>query len=158
MKRFVAFFLCLLILPATLADGAPTLAGEVLSGMMERAGAADVQAWLDHADEGDEWTVIALRQSGTEYDISAYRQRLEEYLAGTVVRSASTRLKYAFALLAVGGDGELIARLAEVDTLGLFSFVPFEQLLVPMVCTFAGAGFFVGIVGSWTSIRKFMNV
>ena len=27
-----------------------------------------------------------------------------------------------------------------------------------LVCTFAGAGFFVGIVGSWTSIRKFMNV
>jgi len=27
-----------------------------------------------------------------------------------------------------------------------------------MVCVFAGAGLFVGIVGSWTSIRKFMNV
>ena len=56
------------------------------------------------------------------------------------------------------GYNSLIARLATVDTLGLFNFVPFETLLVPMVCTFAGAGFFVGIVGSWTSIRKFMNV
>lgn len=125
MKRFVAFFLCLLILPAALADGAPTLAGEVLSGMLERAGAADVQAWLDHANVGDEWTVIALRQSGTEYDFSAYRQRLEEYLAGTAVRSASTRLKYAFALLAVGGDGELVARLAEesVGQQGVMSWI-----------------------------------
>ena len=52
----------------------------------------------------------------------------------------------------------LIEKLAEVDTLKLFSFVPFTELLVPMVCTFASAGFFVGIVGSWTSIRKFMNV
>ena len=44
------------------------------------------------------------------------------------------------------------------DTLQLFNFVPFQQLLVPMIVTFAAAGLFVGIVGSWTSIRKFMNV
>ncbi|MBQ3530271.1 MAG: permease-like cell division protein FtsX [Oscillospiraceae bacterium] len=52
----------------------------------------------------------------------------------------------------------LVNRLAEVDTLKLFSFVPFVQLLKPMVATFAGAGLFVGVVGSWTSIRKFMDV
>ncbi len=52
----------------------------------------------------------------------------------------------------------LMSRLAVVDTLKLFSFVPFETLLVPMVATFAAAGLFVGIVGSWTSIRKFMDV
>ena len=52
----------------------------------------------------------------------------------------------------------LVIRIEEVDTLKLFSFVPFTQLLTPMVATFAAAGLFVGIVGSWTSIRKFMNV
>ena len=52
----------------------------------------------------------------------------------------------------------LVNRLAEIDTLKLFSFVPFVQLLKPMVATFAGAGLFVGVVGSWTSIRKFMDV
>ena len=52
----------------------------------------------------------------------------------------------------------LLVRLEQVDTLKLFSFVPFEQLLIPMVITFAAAGLFVGIVGSWTSIRKFLNV
>ncbi len=52
----------------------------------------------------------------------------------------------------------LLARLGEVDTLQLFHFVPFEELLIPMVATFAAAGLFVGIVGSWTSIRKFMDV
>ena len=52
----------------------------------------------------------------------------------------------------------LLVWLEEVDTLKLFSFVPFEQLLVPMVGTFAAAGLFVGIVGSWTSIRKFLDV
>ncbi len=52
----------------------------------------------------------------------------------------------------------LVTRLAEVDTLKLFSFVPFAELLQPMVATFAFAGLFVGVVGSWTSIRKFMDV
>ena len=52
----------------------------------------------------------------------------------------------------------LVQRLAELDTLKLFNFAPFVELLQPMVATFAAAGLFVGIVGSWTSIRKFMDV
>ena len=52
----------------------------------------------------------------------------------------------------------LVNRLANVDTLKLFSFVPFSQLLWPMVATFMAAGLFVGVVGSWTSIRKFLDV
>ena len=52
----------------------------------------------------------------------------------------------------------LVQRVASVDSLHLFSFVPFQELLIPMVMTFAAAGLFVGIVGSWTSIRKFMDV
>ena len=52
----------------------------------------------------------------------------------------------------------LVLRLEAVDTLKLFSFVPFSELLWFMVATFVSAGLFVGIVGSWTSIRKFMDV
>ena len=53
----------------------------------------------------------------------------------------------------------MLQQLDTVDTLKkLFTFVPFEQLLLPMVITFFGAGLFVGVVGSWTSIRKFLNV
>ena len=52
----------------------------------------------------------------------------------------------------------LVARIAEVDSLKLFNFVPFQELLIPMVVTFAAAGMFVGIVGSWSSIRRFMDV
>ena len=52
----------------------------------------------------------------------------------------------------------LVTKINAVDTLQLFSFVPFDNLLVPMVVVFMGAGMFVGIIGSWTSIRKFMNV
>jgi len=53
----------------------------------------------------------------------------------------------------------LVNRLKAEDTmLGLFNFVPFTELLWPMILTFTAAGMVVGIVGSWTSIRKFMDV
>ena len=52
----------------------------------------------------------------------------------------------------------LVNRLAEADALKLFNFVPFDVLLRPMVFTFAAAGLLVGVVGSWSSIRKFMDV
>ena len=54
----------------------------------------------------------------------------------------------------------LVEKLATVDTLHLFKFVPFTQpeLMQTMIVTFFAAGLFVGIVGSWTSIRKFMDV
>lgn len=40
----------------------------------------------------------------------------------------------------------------------LFHFVSFKDLMLPMIAVFLSAGMFVGIVGSWTSIRKFMDV
>ena len=52
----------------------------------------------------------------------------------------------------------LIDRIHEVDALNLFNFVPFTELLIPMIATFGACGLFVGILGSWTSIRKFLDV
>ena len=52
----------------------------------------------------------------------------------------------------------MVMKISEVDALQLFKFVAFEELLIPMIVTFVAAGMFVGIVGSWTSIRKFLNV
>ena len=63
----------------------------------------------------------------------------------------------AFGLLWLLYDA-LLGRMASVDTLQLLEFVPFQELLLPMISTFCAAGLFVGIVGSWTSIRKFMDV
>ena len=63
----------------------------------------------------------------------------------------------AFGLEWVGYDA-LVQKIGGIDSLQLFTFVPFQELLIPMVVVFAGAGMFVGIVGSWTSIRKFMDV
>lgn len=56
------------------------------------------------------------------------------------------------------GYTKLVERIALVDSLKLFTFVPFETLLQPMIVIFTAAGLFVGVVGSWTSIRKFMDV
>lgn len=63
----------------------------------------------------------------------------------------------AFGLEWAGYDA-LLQKISSVDSLQLFKFVSFQELLIPMVVVFAAAGMFVGIVGSWTSIRKFMNV
>ena len=89
-------------------------------------------------------------------------------LPGVVKTSAAYELAEGFclgmvgALLAFGlewaGYDAMLQKINEVDSLQLFSFVPFQELLVPMVAVFAAAGMFVGIVGSWTSIRKFMDV
>ena len=53
---------------------------------------------------------------------------------------------------------QMILKIGAVDSLQLFTFVPFQELLYPMLAVFGAAGLFVGTVGSWTSIRKFMNV
>ena len=63
----------------------------------------------------------------------------------------------AFGLEWVGYDA-LVQRIGGIDSLQLFKFVEFQELLIPMVVVFAGAGMFVGIVGSWSSIRRFMDV
>ena len=52
----------------------------------------------------------------------------------------------------------LIQRVSQVDSLQLFTFVAFSELLIPMIAVFGAAGMFVGFVGSWTSIQRFMNV
>ncbi len=69
----------------------------------------------------------------------------------------STGASVAFGLQWVLYDA-LVVKISEVDALGLFSFVPFVELLVPMLVTFSVAGLFVGIVGSLMAIRRFLNV
>ena len=63
----------------------------------------------------------------------------------------------SFGLLWLLYDWALM-KLHSIDTMSLISMQPFDELLIPMVIIFAAAGLFVGVVGSWTSIRKFMDV
>ena len=52
----------------------------------------------------------------------------------------------------------LVTQINATSSLKLIELVPFKQIMVPIAGIFAAAGLFVGIVGSWTSIRKFMDV
>ena len=52
----------------------------------------------------------------------------------------------------------LLNQIESVNSLKFFNLVPFEQIMWPIAWIFAAAGLFVGVVGSWTSIRKFMDV
>ncbi len=48
--------------------------------------------------------------------------------------------------------------IGQMESFNLITLVPFETLLWPMVATFGAAGLFVGLFGSFTSIRKFLDV
>lgn len=63
----------------------------------------------------------------------------------------------AFALNWVLYD-TMVKKLDSLDTLNMITLVPFKELLGPMVATFIAAGFLVSFIGSWSSIRKFLNV
>lgn len=52
----------------------------------------------------------------------------------------------------------LAMKIAELDTLQLFSAIPFADVLSTMVAVYLAAGLFVGIFGSLMSIRKFLDV
>lgn len=52
----------------------------------------------------------------------------------------------------------LVTQLATFGSGNLIKLVPFTELLWPMVIIFAGAGMFVGVTGSFASIRKYMDV
>ena len=52
----------------------------------------------------------------------------------------------------------LLNQIKGASSLNFINLVPFEQIMAPIGGIFALAGLFVGVVGSWTSIRKFMDV
>ena len=68
-------------------------------------------------------------------------------------------LSAAVAFFAEWGIYDLLTKkIAELDTLRLFSAIPFHNVLGTMVLAFVSAGLFVGIFGSLMSIRKFLDV
>lgn len=52
----------------------------------------------------------------------------------------------------------MVEGLESSGTLPMISFVPFADLKTPMIALCAAAGLFVGMVGSWSSIRRFLKV
>ena len=51
----------------------------------------------------------------------------------------------------------MLTKLAQLGAGDLLTMIPFKDLLLPMLIIFAGTGMFVGIVGSFASIRRFMR-
>ncbi len=82
------------------------------------------EALTEKAGISSEWYVIALSQTGN-YDFSSYENALLEYLRNNETNSASTRLKYALALVAIGSDDEYIAEQTEksIGEQGIMSLV-----------------------------------
>ena len=117
-------------------------------------------------------TIVSLVIISNTVKLSVYDRRDEIAIMKMVgATNGFIRLPFVVEGLALGMLGAAIAftsewllydflvrEIAELDTLNMFSFVPFQQLLGPMILVFAGTGFLVGVLGSCTSIRKFMNV
>ena len=105
LKRILAL-LCALLLTFTLAAGAEP------SILDFKAAQSGKDNWVENGlpdlmGKGGEWYAIALAQQGG-YDLSACRAALEDYVASTKVRSATTRQKLALTLLALGSDHAFI--------------------------------------------------
>lgn len=107
MCKRVFTLLCALLLAFSLAAGAEP---SILDFKQAQSGAGNwVETGLpDTMGKGGEWYALALSQS-SDYNLSACREALESYVAGTKVRSATTRQKLALTLLALGSEHEFTA-------------------------------------------------
>jgi len=84
----------------------------IVAYKLKKSGALSVQQWIDgsitkNAGTSSEWYAIALSQYGS-YDFSAYENALLKYLSANQVSSASSRQKYALALIACGSTDSYI--------------------------------------------------
>lgn len=107
-NKLLCFIFSLIIAAASLVPAAANgeYADNVIDYNLKKTSADSVQKWIDgeltrNAGSGSEWYVIALSNHG-EYDFSAYRDALNDYLAENEVGSASSRLKYALTFVATG--------------------------------------------------------
>lgn len=104
---FVLIFAAAGCIPAT-AENAKTerLTDGIVAYNLKSTSSASIQDWIDgylteNADNGTEWYVIALSNYG-KYDFTSYKKALGDYLSSNEVGSASSRLKFALALIAAG--------------------------------------------------------
>ena len=96
---------------------------------LKKNSAADVQSWIDgslteKAGKSSEWYAMVLSKSG-DHDLSGYADALEKYMTETEIRSSTSRMKCALALLAAGRRGSLTDEIAEnsVGEQGIMSLI-----------------------------------
>ena len=104
--------------------------------------------------------------------LTVYNRRLEIYIMKSVgATDGFVRFPFVVEGLTLGIIGAalaffiewglyntLVKWIAGMNNFNLLELVPFDELLVPMMATFGAAGIFVGLFGSFTSIRKFLDV
>ena len=102
---------------------------EIIDYYLSKKDLNDINEWVDKAiceDIGGvaEWYVLAFSQSG-EYDFSQYKNQLYDYLNNHKISSASTNLKFALTLAAVGGQREDIENIlnSSMGKQGIMSLV-----------------------------------
>ena len=139
-RKLLSILLCILLLPVLSVHAEPAsrtftvaeiedLCGGIAAYKESACGASSVQEWIDTglcADAGTtaEFYAITLSRSGS-YDFSRYEASLLNYLHTNEVYSATTREKYALALIACGSSDSYIQRVCDSDIggLGLMSLV-----------------------------------
>ncbi len=139
MKSFSKFFILTFVIIFAVAGCIPAAAGNanaenliesIINYNLKETASTSVQDWIDgylteNADAGTEWYVIALSNYG-KYDFSSYKKALNSYLSVNDVGSASSRLKFALALIATGDkDSRFITDFLEnsVGEQGIMSLV-----------------------------------
>ena len=111
------------------AGEAESIIGGILDFELASSGSEDIPGWIsgsltENAGKSSEWYAMILARS-TDSDLSGYAAALEGYIRGNEIRSASTRMKNALALLAAGGSRELCSDIAEssVGEQGIMSLI-----------------------------------
>ena len=96
---------------------------------LQKNGCSSIQEWIDgnltqNAGQSSEWNAIVLARSG-DHDFSAYKAALEKYISENNIPSATSRMKNALALLAVGGNKQIADDIAEssVGEQGIMSLI-----------------------------------
>lgn len=106
------------VMPVSAAESTRTVgeAQSFIDGIvacnLKNAGTSSIQSWINgsltkNAGSSSEWYAIALSQYGS-YSMSSYESALITYLEQNEVYSASTRQKYALALIASGSTNSYI--------------------------------------------------
>ncbi len=117
-KLFTVMLCCLMlfsVLGTTAVSAESTGTVEEIFGgiVISEQGDNDIQGWINgnlsqNPAGGSEWYVLALAQHGS-YDFSSYEKSLLSYLSSNNVSSASSRLKFALCLSAIGSTDTYIA-------------------------------------------------
>lgn len=120
---------CILLPVSAAARGSDT-AGQLLGGIsVYKQNGSSTQQWIngeltDNAGVSGEWYIMALSQTGS-YDFSKYQKALLAYLKNNHIASATSREKYALALICTGSNDSYITETLEnsAGKQGLMSYI-----------------------------------